>query len=118
MKIILVDAVSINCSSIDDGQLLFDQVFPELKEGRSVEIDFKGVKSVLTPFLHNSIGKLLESFAKEKVMEKLVFCNISQEQLKQVNNYIDRIDKERLQNDSRESLRDLFEEDELGDLGL
>jgi hypothetical protein len=118
MKINLVDAVSENCFSIDDGQTLFDLVFPELKEGRSVEIDFNGVKSVLTPFLHSSIGKLLESFAKEAVMEKLVFCNISQEQLKQVNNYINRIDQEQLQSSSRDSLRELFEEDELGDIGL
>jgi hypothetical protein len=118
MKINLVDAVSENCFSIDDGQTLFDLAFPELKEGRAVEIDFNGVKSMLTPFLHSSIGKLLESFAKEKVMEKLVFCNISQEQLKQVNNYINRIDQEQLQSSSRDSLRELFEEDELGDLGL
>ena len=118
MKINLVDAVSENCFSIDDGQILFDLVFPELKEGRSVEISFSGVKSVLTPFLHNSIGKLLESFSKEKVMKNLVFCNISQEQLQLVNNYINRIDQEQLQSSSRDSLRELFEEDELGDIGL
>ena len=77
MKINLADAVSENCFSIDDGQTLFDLVFPELKEGRSVEIAFNGVKSILTPFLHSSIGKLMESFSKEIVMEKLDFCNIS-----------------------------------------
>ena len=118
MKINLVDAVSENCFSIDDGQILFDLVFSELKEGRSVEIGFNGVKSMLTPFLHSSIGKLMESFSKEAVMEKLVFCSISQEQLKQINNYINRIDQEQLQSSSRDSLRELFEEDELGDIGL
>ena len=118
MKINLADVVSENCFSIDDGQTLFDLVFPELKEGRSVEIAFNGVKSMLTPFLHSSIGHLMESFSKEIVMEKLVFCNISQEQLKQVNNYINRIDQEQLQSSSRDSLRELFEEDELGDIGL
>ena len=50
MKINLADAVSENCFTIDDGQNLFDLVFPELKEGRSVEIAFNGVKSMLTPF--------------------------------------------------------------------
>ena len=118
MKINLADVVSENCFSIDDGQTLFDLVFPELKEGRSVEIAFNGVKSILTPFLHSSIGNLMEIFSKEIVMEKLVFCNISQEQLKQVNNYINRIDQEQLQSSSRDSLRELFEEDELGDIGL
>ena len=118
MKINLADSVSENCFSIDDGQILFGLIFPEFKERRSVEIDFTGVKSVLTPFLHSSIGKLMESYTKETVMEKLVFCNISQEQLKQVNNYINRIDQEQLQSSSRDSLRELFEEDELGDIGL
>ena len=118
MKINLANAVSENCFSIDDGQILFDLIFHELKERRSVEIDFNGVKSVLTPFLHSSIGKLMENYTKETVMEKLVFCNISQEQLKQVNNYINRIDQEQLQSSSRDSLKELFEEDELGDIGL
>ena len=118
MKIKLADSIGVTCSSIDDGGEFFNKVYPELKEKRSVEGDFQGVKSILTPFLHNSIGKLLNYFAKETVMEKLVFCNISQEQLKQVNNYINRIDQDQLQSSSRDSLRELFEEDELGDIGL
>ena len=48
-------------------------------------------------------------------MERLILCNISQEQLQQVNKYIDQTDQEQTQNDSRESLMELFEEDELGD---
>ncbi len=118
MKIKLADSIGVNCSSIDDGQVLFDKVYPELKERRSVEIDFTGVNSILTPFLRNSIGRMLDFLGKEVVMERLVFCNISQEQLKLVNNYIDRTDQQQTQNDSRESLMELFEEDELGDLGL
>ena len=51
-------------------------------------------------------------------MERLVLCNLSAEHLKQVNLYIDRKDKEHFQNDSRNSLIELFEEDELGDIGL
>ncbi|MBT5472236.1 MAG: STAS-like domain-containing protein [Nitrospina sp.] len=118
MKINLADSIGADCSSIDDGQVLFNQVYPEIKERRSVEIDFNGVKSILTPFLRNSIGRMLDLIGKEVVMERLVFCNISQEQLKLVNNYIDRTDLEQTQNDSRESLMELFEEDELGDSGM
>ena len=118
MKINLVESIGVNCSSIDDGGEVFNRVYPELAEKRSVEIDFKGVECILTPFLHNSIGKLLNYFAKETVMERLIFCNISREQLKQVNNYIDRTDQEKTQSDSREALMELFEEDELGDSGM
>ena len=118
MRISLADSIGINCSSIDDGREFFNRVYPELKEKKSVKVDFKGVESILTPFLHNSIGKLLNFFAKETVMERLIFCNISREQLKQVNNYIDRTDQENTQSDSREALMELFEEDELGDSGM
>ena len=118
MKINLAESIGVNCSSIDDGREFFNRIYPELAEKRSVEIEFKGVGSILTPFLHNSIGKLLNYFAKETVMERLIFCNISREHLKQVNNYIDRTDQEKTQSDSREALMELFEEDELGDSGM
>jgi len=118
MKISLVNTIGIHCSSIDDGQEFFNQIYPELKKGRSVEVDFNRVESILTPFLRNSIGRLLDYLGKETVMERLILCNISQEQLKQINNYIDRTDQEQIQNDSRESLMELFEEDELGDSGM
>ena len=57
----------------------------------------------------------MDYLGKETVMERLILCNISQEQLQQVNKYIDQTDQEQTQNDSRESLMELFEEDELGD---
>jgi len=115
MKIKLVSIIGVHCSSIDDGQEFFNQIYPEFKEGRSVEVDFKGIESILTPFLRNSIGRLLDFLGKETVMERLILCNISHDQLKQINNYIDQTDQEQTQNDSRESLMELFEEDELGD---
>ena len=118
MKINLAESIGVNCSSIDDGREFFNQAYPQLKEKRSLKVDFKGVKSILTPFLHSSIGQLLNFFAKETVMERLILCNISQEQLKQVNHYIDQTDQEKNQSDSREALMELFEEDELGDSGM
>jgi hypothetical protein len=118
MKIRLSEHVGTECTSIDDGQILYSLLAPELKEGKSVELDFQEVTSVLTPFLHNSIGRLLNLYEKEAIMERLVLCNISAEHLKQVNSYIDRKDDEQSQSDSRDSMMELFAEDELGDSGL
>ena len=118
MKINLASFISAHCASVDDGQVFFKKVYPEIKEGRSVKIDFEGVELILTPFLHHSIGRLLEYFGKETVMEKLILCNISRDHLKHVNNYIDRTEQQQFQTDSRETLMELFEEDELGDSGL
>lgn len=118
MKIKLSDNVGAHCASIDDGQKIYNIVAPEFRKGESVELDFEGVQSVLTPFLHNCIGRLLAEYEKETVMERLVMCNLSAKHLQQVNLYIDRKDEEQFEDDSRDSLRDMFEEDELGDLGL
>ena len=118
MKINLASFISAQCASVDDGQVFFKKVYPEIKEGRSVKIDFEGVELILTPFLHHSIGRLLEYFGKETVMEKLILCNISRDDLKHINNYIDRTEQQQFQSDSRETLMELFEEDELGDSGL
>ena len=118
MKIRLSEHVGTHCASIDDGQKVYNLLASEFKKGNSVELDFQEVQSILTPFLHNCIGKLLNEYQKETVMERLVLCNLSAEHLKQVNLYIDRKDQDQLQNDSRNSLMELFEEDELSDIGL
>ena len=118
MKIRLSEHVGTQCASIDDGQKVYSILAPEFKKGNPVELDFQEVKSILTPFLHNCIGKLLCEYQKETVMERLVLCNLSVEQLKLLNLYIDRKDAEQFEDNSRTSLRELFEEDELGDMGI
>ena len=85
MKIKLAEIIGVNCSSVDDGNKLFCSVEPEFKKGNPVELDFEGVQSILTPFLHNSIGRLLYEYQKETVMERLILCNLSAELLKQLN---------------------------------
>jgi len=118
MNIKLAEYIGINCSSVDDGNKLYSCLEPEFKKGNPVELDFEGVQSILTPFLHNSIGRLLYEYQKETVMERLVLCNLSAELLKHLNTYIDRKEEEQFQDDSRNSLMELFEEDELGDSSL
>ena len=59
MKISILEYVGKHCASIDDGQKLYYILAPEFQKGKSVELDFQGVQSILTPFLHNCIGKLL-----------------------------------------------------------
>ena len=118
MKIRISEHVGTQCVSIDDGQKVYRLLAPEFQKGNPVELNFEGVESILTPFLHNSIGRLLGEYEKETVMERLVLCNLSAEHLNLLNSYIDRKDAEQFEDDSRTSLRELFEEDELGDMGI
>ena len=100
---------------MNDGAKVFKRIFPELEKGASVELDFQGVRSVLTPFLHASFGKLLQSFGKETVMTQVVLRNVSEEYLQRINQYIHRKDEEFTRNSQREFLQDMFEEDGLSD---
>jgi hypothetical protein len=118
MKINLSEHVGAHCASIDDGQKVYQILVAEFKKGNPVELDFQGIETILTPFLHNCVGRLLAEYQKETVMERLVLCNLSAEHLKRVNLYIDRKDQEQFQDDSRNSMVELFAEDELGDIGL
>ena len=43
MNIKLSSFISAQCASIDDGQVFFKQIYPEIKEGRSVKVNFEGV---------------------------------------------------------------------------
>lgn len=90
MKIRLVELVGPRCQGLDDGKKLYDLIFPEIKNGRSVELDFSDVELVFSPFLMGAIGKLLNHFEKDTIMQRLVLGPISEEHLKTVNDFLDR----------------------------
>jgi len=115
MKIKMAELIGEKCESIDDGEKLYQLLIVELRNGRSVELDFIDVLSVITPFLNASLGKLLDLFEKETLMEKLIFCHISADHLRRVNEFIDFKHKKNSEATTRELMQDLFEEDELGD---
>lgn len=118
MRIYLEKELGEHCVSLDDGAKVFQRIFPELEKGSSVELDFRGVRSVLTPFLNASFGKLLQSFGKEKVMTGVALRNISEEYLLRINQFLDRKDEELTQNDDREFLQEMFDDDGLTDTTL
>ncbi|MDA0691231.1 MAG: STAS-like domain-containing protein [Nitrospinae bacterium] len=115
MKIKMAELIGEKCESIDDGEKLYQLLIVELRNGRSVELDFTDVSSVITPFLNASLGKLLDLFEKETLMEKLILCHISADHLRRVNEFIDFKHKKNSEATTRELMQDLFEEDELGD---
>ena len=118
LKVFLEKIVGENCASIDDGDKVLNLVRPELVKGYTVELDFEGVKLVLTPFLNTCFGKLLEQFGKELTMTHVSMRNISDEFLQRINNFINRKEVELTQNHDREMLQEMFDEDGLVDSDL
>jgi len=115
LRVLLGKTVGKNCSSIDDGERVLGLIRPELTKGFPVELDFEGVKLVLTPFLNTCFGNLLEHYGKEKIMANVAMRNVSVDFLRRINEFIDRKDKESTQASAREILEELFDEDGLTD---
>ena len=115
LRIYLGKVVGESCASIDDGDKVLQLVRPELVKGFQVEIDFKGVNLMLTPFLNACFGKLLEQFGREIVMTNISMRNISNELLQRINDFISRKEVEFTQSHDREMLQDIFDEDGLTD---
>ena len=118
LRVFLEKTVGKNCASIDDGEKVLQLIRPELIKGFTVELDFEGVKLVLTPFLNTCFGNLLEQFGRELTMTHVSMKNISEEFLQRINNFVNRKEVELTQNHDREMLQEMFDEDGLADSDL
>ena len=118
LRVFLEKTVGPNCSSIDDGEKVLGLIRPELIKGFTVELDFEGVKLVLTPFLNACFGKLLEQFGREVTMTHVSMKNISDEFLQRINIFINRKEAEFTQSHDRKMLQEMFDEDGLVDSDL
>ncbi len=116
MRIKLIELCGPRCAGLDDGQKVYEQLFSELKEKRSVDLDFSGVELVFSPFLMGALGKLLNHFEKETVMQRVSFCNITEEHLRTVNDFLNRADQQATEQSDAETMQSLFEEDGVGDI--
>jgi hypothetical protein len=116
MRIQLIETIGSECVSLDQGEKVYQLLLGELKEKKSVEVDFQGIQTLFSPFLMGCLGKLLGHFEKEVLMQRLAFCNISSEHLKAVNEFIDRAEARSTEQGALQTMKELFEEDELGEL--
>ncbi len=114
-RIYLAKKIGEQLESIDDGNQLHALLQERLQKHTSVELDFTGVQTILIPFMHASLGKLLQRHDKETLMSRLNFCNISEDQLKRINLYLDGVEKKHTETSTQDMMTELFEEDELGE---
>jgi hypothetical protein len=115
LRVLIEKTVGKHCTSIDDGEKVFELVSPEIAKNLTVELDFNRVNSMLTPFLNACFGKLLEHYGKEKIIANVAIRNVSLDFLRRINEFIDRKEKESIQASEREMLEELFDEDGLTD---
>ncbi len=116
MRLRLIETIGPECISLDQGEKVYRLLLEELKAKKTVEVDFQGLETLFSPFLMGSLGKLLGHFEKEVLMQNLMYCNISSDQLKTVNQFIDRAEAQHTEQGDLQNMKELFEEDELGEL--
>ena len=78
MKVVVRDVIGgEDAITLDDGQRVYDQVRPALKQGESVDVDFAGVNVFASPFFNAAIGQLLRDLKPEQLNRLLKFANLA-----------------------------------------
>jgi len=67
MQLCVRELVGENCITLAAGQIIHDAIQPELAAGRTVELDFSGVRVFASPFLNAAIGQLLRSISPDEL---------------------------------------------------
>jgi hypothetical protein len=67
MNLQILSLTGPNCITIEDGQIVYEKIFPELKTGNLVQLDFKGVRLFASPFFNAAIGQLYRDFSSDEL---------------------------------------------------
>ncbi|MDR1268905.1 MAG: STAS-like domain-containing protein [Planctomycetaceae bacterium] len=64
------------CVCTDDGQKLYDIIYPSLKNGDKVELSFEGIDLIIPAFLNTAIGQLYGVLPTNVVDNQLKITNL------------------------------------------
>ncbi|MBI5930397.1 MAG: STAS-like domain-containing protein [Chloroflexi bacterium] len=76
MNYSIKENVGANGITLQDGQKVYDAIYPELKEKHKVTLDFAEVRIVASPFLNAAIGQLLRDLSPDDLNHYLKFVNL------------------------------------------
>ena len=54
-----------NCITLEDGQAVYERIYPELEQKHTIELDFSNVKLFASPFFNAAIGQLYKDFSSD-----------------------------------------------------
>lgn len=74
---LIKDFVGMNAMTLSDGEKIYQQIYPLLKDNNKVELNFDGVNIFSTPFFNASIGKLLQDLEPEQLNKLLLFTKLN-----------------------------------------
>lgn len=71
------DMVGEYAITADSGQKIYEQIHPILVAGKSVKLDFTGVKVFASPFFNFAIGQLLKNITADNLNQLLEVTELS-----------------------------------------
>ena len=92
-----------------DGQLVFNEIYPRLRDGEHVVLSFAGVETIISAFLNAAIGQLYGSLSEAEVRERLKVSDLSAYDLELLKRVVDNAkryfaNRERIDQSWRETL--------------
>lgn len=66
-----------SCVTSEDGQRVYDEIYPKLAAGESVCLNFSNVRVFASPFFNFAIGQLLKDLEPENLNQLLKVENIT-----------------------------------------
>lgn len=77
----------------ESGDLIYEEICKSIQAERVIELDFKDIESMISPFLNNAIGKLYKDFTSEEISKYLQIINLPSEKIPTVNMVINNAKK-------------------------
>lgn len=73
MRITVKDMIGPRCIIQEDGQRIYEAIHAPLLNGKSVVLDFEGVRQFASPFFNVAIGQLLKDIKPDTLRSLLSF---------------------------------------------
>lgn len=90
-KINIVSIIENNiCVSAEDGGKVYDVISKALRDGKNVQISFKGIEDLTTLFLNAAIGQLYNEFKEDELKMRLSIVDATNQDLETLRRSVDR----------------------------
>ena len=75
---ITINEYTQRCLTEASGKKLFDMIFPILKSGGCVELDFKGIRMFASLYFNNGTGALFGHFNRDFIESHMTIVNLNE----------------------------------------
>ena len=79
MKIEIFEIIGEDCITVEDGERIYDLIFPRLIADEKVELNFSKVEVFASPFFNAAIGRLMKDLTREELNSRLTITAIANE---------------------------------------